>query len=421
MTLLNNNGYDGTVKSSKTCPSMASDDKLDMLISSYKEDDTRHSVVSEFLERLLFLAFEKNVSDIHIEPFENVSKVRMRTDGMLIPFSEIPIDLHVKLISCIKVKAALNIAEKRLPQDGHFKIWIDGVSVNVRVSTMAAVSGEKAVMRILSDNAVIDNRNYFGMSAENYKRFIPLLNLSGSAIYFSGPTGSGKSTTLYMLLEALASENINICTIEDPVEKSIFGINQMQINNIAGLTFETGLKAILRQDPDVIMVGETRDLQTAEISARAAMTGHLVLSTLHTKSAAESFLRLKDMGMEPYMISACVAGCVSQRLLRKVCPDCRKTIAVGQENELLSSYGIREVSEGEGCEKCHYTGYSGRVAVHEVLVKDENISKMIYCGADVSEIEKYAEEHGMITLKSSAAKLLRAGIISEREFRRVLY
>lgn len=395
------------------------DKELEDFLSSFAPEKIEQGFAVELLYKMLHTAFQMNVSDIHIEPFEDLTEIRIRKDGMLLPFSRIPKSLHMSLVSSIKVKSNLNIAEKRLPQDGHFKVNIADRSVDVRVSTMPVIYGEKAVLRLLSDNAFIDNRSCFGMSEENYERFRSILDISGGLIYLSGPTGSGKSTTLYMALERMASENINICTIEDPVEKSIFGINQMQINNMAGLNFETGLKAIMRQDPDVIMVGETRDILTAETSARAAMTGHLVLSTLHTKSAAESFVRLRDMGMEPYMISACVVGCVSQRLLRKVCPHCKKTIKVKENNELLTALGVYEASEGEGCEKCHFTGYSGRIAVHEVLIKDDNISKMIYSCAPASDIEKYAEEHGMITLKASALQLLKDGIISESEFRKV--
>lgn len=251
----------------------------------------------------------------------------MRIDGMHIDYLTLARTLHSSLIARTKIMSNLDIAEKRLPQDGHFKATIDGVDLNVRVSVIPTIYGEKAVLRYLTSSAAIDHSDQFGMEYENYMKFIGMLNNPHGIIYITGPTGSGKTTTLYMTLEHLSKKSVNISTIEDPVERNIANVNQMQVNAVAGLTFEQGLRALLRQDPDIIMVGETRDSETASISVRAAITGHLVLSTLHTNDAISSIVRLADMGIEPYMAANSLVGIMAQRLMRKVCPHCKKPMS----------------------------------------------------------------------------------------------
>mgnify|MGYP000281882381 CR=1 FL=1 len=264
------------------------------------EDDTP---IINLLNSLIQRAYSTNASDIHIEPFEDKTSVRMRIDGTIVDYVTLKKNVHNSLIARIKILAELDIAERRSPQDGHFKVRQPDGYLNIRVSVIPTVFGEKAVLRLLSNNARIDNGSQFGMLDEDYQKLLLMLRSPHGIIYLTGPTGSGKTTTLYLILEELAKRNVNISTIEDPVEKNLPRVNQMQVNPLAGLTFETGLRALLRQDPDIIMVGETRDSETAAISVRAALTGHLVFSTLHTNDAASSAIRLKDMGLEPYLIA----------------------------------------------------------------------------------------------------------------------
>ena len=283
--------------------------------------------IIRLLNSLIERAIKTGASDVHIEPFEKETRVRMRIDGAIMEYVNIQRNIHAPLIARIKILANLDIAERRLPQDGHFRVALDDGQVNIRVSILPTVFGEKAVMRIMASNRKLEHADHFGMDEYSYKQFAPLLNYPNGIIYITGPTGSGKSTTLYMVLEYLTGRNINISTIEDPVEKNLPGINQTQVNPVAGLTFDVGLRALMRQDPDVIMVGETRDGETAGTSVRAAITGHVVLSTLHTNDAVSSIVRLEDMGVETYLVANSLVGLVAQRLLRKVCPNCAKCCA----------------------------------------------------------------------------------------------
>ena len=274
--------------------------------------------IRDRLNSLLDRGYNTNASDIHIEPFEDKTLVRMRIDGTIVDYVTLQRSLHPSLIARIKIMSNLDIAEKRIPQDGHFRIRLEGENVNVRVSVIPTVFGEKAVLRLLSSNSVIAHADQYGMDIKTYRRFQEMLRSPNGIIYLTGPTGSGKTTTLYMILEHLAKRQVNISTIEDPVEKNLARVNQMQVNNTAGLTFDSGLRALLRQDPDIIMVGETRDAETAAISVRAAITGHLVFSTLHTNNAVSSIVRLVDMGLEPYLIANSLVGVVAQRLVRRL-------------------------------------------------------------------------------------------------------
>ena len=388
---------------------------------SIEEGDDDTPIINLF-NSILIRAYNSNASDIHIEPFENHTSVRMRMDGVICDFMTLQKNIHNSLIARIKILGDLDIAERRVPQDGHFRINIEGVNLNVRVSVIPTVFGGKAVLRLLASASSIDHMGTFGMTDKNYMIVKKMLQSPNGIIYLTGPTGSGKSTTLYMILEELSKRSVNISTIEDPVEKNVAKLNQMQVNNVAGLTFEVGLRALLRQDPDIIMVGETRDSETASISVRAAITGHLVLSTLHTNDAASSVVRLVDMGVEPYMIASSLVGIVAQRLVRKVCPFCATSGPMTPDEEAIAGVHIPEVKHAVGCRQCNNTGYKGRISIHEILVIDKNVRQMITKGAAVEEIKEYAiNEQGMSTLKKSALELVEQGVTTIDELIKVSY
>ena len=386
------------------------------------EDGDDDTPIINLFNNILVRAYNSNASDIHIEPFENQTVVRMRLDGVIADFMTLQKNIHNSLIARIKILGDLDIAERRVPQDGHFRISIEGVNLNVRVSLIPTVFGEKAVLRLLASASSIDHMGTFGMTEPNYELVRRMLQSPNGIIYLTGPTGSGKSTTLYMILEELSKRSVNISTIEDPVEKNVPKLNQMQVNNVAGLTFEVGLRALLRQDPDIIMVGETRDAETASISIRAAITGHLVLSTLHTNDAASSVVRLVDMGIEPYMIASSLVGIVAQRLVRKVCPMCGEWGPMTDEETAIAGVHLPQVKHIKGCRHCNNTGYKGRVSIHEILMVDKNVRRMITAGASVEEIKQYAvTKQGMSTLKQSAMELVKDGTTTVEELLRVAY
>ena len=378
--------------------------------------------VINLLNSLIKRAYSTGASDIHIEPFEHKTVVRMRVDGVIVEFVTLKKMLQAPLIARIKILSNLDIAERRIPQDGHFRIKVEEEQLNIRVSIIPTVFGEKAVLRLLSGNTQIDNRKTFGMSGEDYETFFNMLKAPNGIIYLTGPTGSGKTTTLYMVLEAISREQVNISTIEDPVEKNLSRINQMQVNPVSGLDFENGLRALLRQDPDVIMVGETRDAQTAEISIRAAITGHRVFSTLHTNDAVSTVVRLKDMGVEPYLIANSLVGAVAQRLMRKLCPHCKRGREITEKERLLFGGKMQTVYDPVGCPRCNGIGYMGRIAIHEIFRVDRDIRGMIMQGALTEEIEDYAiRTQGMRRLKDSALDLVRQGVTSTEEMVKVAY
>lgn len=390
------------------------------------EEDGDDTPIINLLNRLIHRAYTTNASDIHIEPFENKITVRMRIDGAIVEYvtlqKSLHASLHASLIARIKILGDMDIAERRLPQDGHFRTKIENEYVNIRVSVIPTVFGEKAVLRLLANNAEIEHPRTFGMEESEYQKLEKMLQSPNGIIYLTGPTGSGKSTTLYMILEEISKRQVNISTIEDPVEKNVPKINQMQVNNQAGLTFETGLRALLRQDPDVIMVGETRDMETASISVRAAITGHLVFSTLHTNDAVSSIARLEDMGLLPYMISGSLVGVIAQRLMRKVCPDCAEEVVPTEEEAAILGKDIHTIKRAKGCPVCNHTGYHGRIAVHEVLYVDKEIRKMIIEQRPAEEIEEYAIQHqGMKTLKQCGLEMVEKGLSTMEEMRKIAY
>lgn len=386
------------------------------------DDSNDEAPIIRLLNSLIERAIKTEASDIHIEPFEKETKVRMRIDGVIMEYVTIQRNIHAPLIARIKILSNLDIAEKRIPQDGHFRVKINDSFVNIRVSVLPTVFGEKAVLRIMAATGHLEHADHFGMDDFSYNQFFPMLNYPNGIIYITGPTGSGKSTTLYMVLEYLSGRHVNISTIEDPVEKNLPDINQTQVNPVAGLTFDVGLRALMRQDPDIIMVGETRDGETAGTSVRAAITGHMVLSTLHTNDAVSSIVRLEDMGVETYLVANSLVGLVAQRLVRKVCPHCARQMETTEQERLFLGEDVRVVTRGTGCAKCNNTGYKGRIAVHEILAINNDIRRMIINHTTIEEITRYAREvQHMRTLKESGLILVKEGKTTPEELFKISY
>ena len=393
--------------------------EIEATAAEMKEDP---ALIVKLLDSILIYGYNENASDIHLEPRENRMSVRIRIDGLLTEVLSLEKELHLPLIARAKIISGMDIAEKRLPQDGHIHEEIGGVEMDLRSSTIPTIYGEKAVLRFLNRDVPIDWADTFGMNAENYRKVLDILKRPNGIFYITGPTGSGKTTTLYMILERLLTAPVNIVTIEDPVEKNIDGISQMQVNKQAGLTFETGLRAALRQDPDIIMIGETRDGVTARTSVRAAITGHLVLSTLHTNDAVSAVVRMLDMGVEPYLAADSLSGILSQRLVRKICPKCAEETVPDEEEQKLLGPGIPKIRRGRGCSFCRNTGYKGRIAVHEVFIVDREIRKMIAKGSPVEEIREYAKEiQKLRPLKDDILELVKQGVTTVDEFVRLTY
>lgn len=387
------------------------------------ESSVNNTPVVKLVNNLVQQAYIRQASDIHIEPFENDVIVRMRIDGDLIEVMRLAPATLASVISRIKILSGMNIAEKRIPQDGRFNYTNDEFKVDLRVSTIPTMYGEKCVMRLLNTGGEsLLTFEQLGMSRETIARFDHMLSAPNGIILVTGPTGSGKSTTLYAVLNKLRKPTINITTIEDPVEKQMFGINQVQVNTKAGMTFASGLRALLRQDPDVIMIGEIRDYETAEIAVRASITGHLVLSTLHTNDAPSSIVRLIDMGVPPYLVAASVNAIIAQRLVKRLCPYCkRKRVVSDAEKALLDDYGIKEAYEPVGCPECNHVGYSGRIAIYEIVEMDHRIRKLISAETPIDDIRKVAAENGAEFLADSLRELVRKGITSLDEFNRIIY
>jgi len=387
-------------------------------------DEVSNAPIVRLIDSIIEQAVQVQASDIHIEPGEKDVRFRVRVDGVLKTEINIPKDLHSALVARVKIIGGMNIAEKRLPQDGRIEINVLGKQIDLRISVMPTWHGEKIVLRILDRSRFLVNKEKLGFSGENLLKFSELLKNPHGLILVVGPTGSGKTTTLYSMLNDLNVMHHNIITIEDPVEYLLAGINQTQVNVKAGLTFAIGLRALLRQDPDIVMVGEIRDKETAEIAVRAAITGHLVLSTLHTNDAVATIARLADMGVDSYLLAAAIAGVISQRLLRKICANC-KTIYNPQTYE-CEMLGIpfdqnRVFYKGGGCSMCDYSGYKGRLPVFEILVIDKKHKDMIGRRTPIEEIKQYSKETGMITLMDECVKLLDLGLTTVDEAIRVSY
>ena len=376
--------------------------------------------VVRLLNSIVAQAYHMRASDIHVEPGKQNVSVRFRVDGELIEAMLLNSSVHVSLITRLKILSGIDIGERRVPQDGRFSADVDGKAVNLRVSTLPTVYGEKAVLRIMGDNTldIVDVRDT-GISAENYARLEELMRSPNGIILVTGPTGSGKSTTIYAVLHQLSTPNVNVVTIEDPVEKLVDGISQVQINPKAGLTFASGLRSILRQDPDIIMIGEIRDVETARIAARAAITGHRVLTTIHTNDAASTFMRLVDMGVEPYIVASAVVGVVSQRLVRLVCPHCKREYEPDEKELSLWEWPRpKTFYRGSGCAHCNFTGYLGRTAIHEVVPMRHELSQLVVQRASVQESIRAL---GGRFLKDNLADLVREGKTTLAEYLRVTY
>ncbi len=396
-------------------------------VASGSDDDVH--LVSELLEKLLLRAVNMEASDVHIEPTQRDLVVRIRVDGMLMVAETLPISLANKLITRIKVLSRLDIAEKRMPQDGAFffkpeRLDVDIEGTNIRTSILPVVYGEKAVMRILPPHDSAVDLETIGMQADTLALFQQIVTTPYGIVLVTGPTGSGKSTTLYSVLRMLRSETVNITTLEDPVEvKMGGGINQTQVEPGPKISFAGALRAILRQDPDVIMVGEIRDGETVRVALQAAITGHLVFSTLHTNDAPSSFTRLADMGAEPFLVANSIRGILAQRLVRKVCPQCARPVEITASE--LRMFGLPEeeaftLLRGEGCEACGNKGYRGRSGLYELLIVDEGIQKMVAAQEPTSRIKDYAVRNlGFRTLREEGILKVRQGLTTPEEVMRV--
>ncbi|MGL4731427.1 MAG: GspE/PulE family protein [Clostridium sp.] len=369
-------------------------------------------------------AVNVKASDIHIEPLENRVKVRFRLDGQLKEIMSLEKKDLNAIVARIKILASLDIAKKRVPQDGRILTKVNGVDIDLRISTLPTVNGEKIVIRVLDKSSNNIGRAKLGLDSGDEEILKRIISKPHGIILATGPTGSGKSTTLYSLLRELNDESRNIITIEDPVEFSVEGINQVNVNYKTGLTFATGLRSILRQDPDVIMIGEIRDMETSEIAMRAAITGHLVLSTLHTNDAASTIVRLIDMGIEPYLIATSVIGVISQRLVRKVCLNCANDYEPNDYEKKLLNLDINEkatIKRKIGCPKCNYTGYKGRVGVFEIMEVDSKIRDSIINKESIDKVNCIAKKNGMNTIKEACIKKVLNKETTIEELIRVAY
>lgn len=387
--------------------------------------------VIRFIRTLLSRAVKENASDIHIEPYESKVTVRFRVDGVLYDVYEAPKQLSSAISTGIKVMAELNIAEKRVPQDGRFKIKVGSKEIDIRLSVVPVNFGERIVMRLLDKSSVVLDLADLGFEQNEIETIDALTNQKYGIFLVTGPTGSGKSTTLGACLKRINSPERNIITVEDPVEYNLPGIGQIAVNHKVGLTFATGLRAILRQDPDVVMVGEIRDKETAEIAIQASLTGHLVLSTLHTNDAPSSVTRMVDMGVEPFLISSSVVGVLAQRLLRVLCETCAETYTPDGKTlktanidlvELKEQYGVKsklKIKKAKGCTNCRFTGYRGRTCINELMIISDEIKLKILDREDANSIRRIAEKEGMKSLRYSAIQKMLNGTTSLEEILRV--
>jgi len=368
-------------------------------------------------------AFRADATDIHIEPFKTYTRIRIRVNGDLVELMNVSNVVHNSLTTRLKLISGMNIAEKRIPQDGRFTQVVDGTTLDVRVSSLPTVNGEKIVIRILSTGQIALRKiTDLGMTDYNYAMFESMIKCPHGVILVTGPTGSGKTTTLYAALGELAKPNVNVITVEDPVEKNIDGINQVQVNSKAGMTFAAALRSILRQDPDIVMIGEMRDSETVDIGIRAAITGHLVLSTLHTNDAASTIVRLVDMGVAPYMVATSLIGVIAQRLVKVLCPHCKTPrYSTEEENKLMKIDHSVQIFDACGCPSCNNTGYKGRTAIHEIIHCTSGVSTIIAQGGGKEQIEEVAKRNGTKLLRDNVSELVQRGDTSMDELIRVTY
>ena len=381
-----------------------------------KEDDVINNPAVRLVDSIIKEAIPYRASDIHIEPFEKSVKVRYRIDGDLHHRAEFPIEAYSAICARLKIMSGLNIAERRVPQDGRINLVIGGKEYDFRVSTIPTVFGEKFVIRILDKTTFHFTRSDLGFTEEENKVVDKMLTRPHGIILLTGPTGCGKSTTLYSFLKEVNSSLVNIVTVEDPVEYTMQGINQMQVNTKANMTFGVALRSILRQDPDIIMIGEIRDEETAEIAVRAAITGHIVFSTLHTNDAPGAITRLEDMGVEDYLVADALVGVIAQRLVKKLCPACKKKGRTNaREMEILRISEPTTISRPHGCQFCNYTGYKGRTAIHEIMYMNERMKNAVLKEKNLEVLRKLSAENGMVSLYDSCKSLVLKGVTSTQE------
>ncbi|SDD15604.1 type IV pilus assembly protein PilB [Terribacillus halophilus] len=406
-------------------------DILEAITNVYKEAETGESRLEtaaeaapaiRIVEQLISSGVQLKASDIHMDPYETEVQVRYRIDGDLRRERTLPKSIQAAVVARVKILANMNITETRLPQDGRIKLKMENIHVDLRISVLPTVFGEKVVIRILDLSNVIKGLDELDFSEENYQKYSRLIEQPSGLILFTGPTGSGKSSGLYASINHLNREQFNIITVEDPVEFELQGVNQMQVNSSIGLTFATGLRSILRQDPNIIMVGEIRDSETAEIAIRASLTGHLVFSTLHTNNAIASIPRLMDMNIEPYLVVSSVTGVIAQRLVKRICRDCKETYTpTNVEADLLEKHGLESdtLYRGRGCNSCKQTGYKGRMAVHEMLVVDDKIRELLIQQSSVDAIKQTALENGMKMLVDDGLEKAVQGMTTVDEVLRI--
>jgi len=399
---------------------------LEMYVDLKEDVSATDQHIVKAVNHLLSYSFDQRASDIHIEPKRDVSVVRMRIDGVLHTVYKLPKNVHNAVVSRIKTMSRLNMAEKRRPQDGRIKADKGGVEVEIRVSTVPVAFGEKVVMRVMDPDVLFQDLENLGFSKADMKRYDRFIRMPHGIVLVTGPTGSGKSTTLYSTLRTISSPEINIVTVEDPIEMIHEEFNQIGVQPSAGVTFATILRTILRQDPDVIMVGEMRDLETASNAVQAALTGHLVLSTLHTNDAPTSITRLLDLGVPSYLIQSTLIGVVAQRLVRKICNYCRESFEMDAEKlrDLgigISGNGPVKLFRGKGCIRCRGTGYQGRSGIYEVLPYTEGIRQLTTADADLEAIIRKAKEEGMVNLRDNAVRKLFNGMTTYQEVLRVTW
>ncbi len=394
-----------------------------------EDDSTSDAPTVRLVSSIISQASILGASDIHIEPFEDIVRVRYRIDGELQEVLQSPISVHAALVSRIKILGKMDIAEHRIPQDGRVESHVKNKKIDLRISTLPTIYGEKIVIRLLDQSNIQLTKEQLGFSPEQFEIFEDTLRQPNGIFLVTGPTGSGKTTTLYTTLSSVNTPNKNIITVEDPVEYKLRGINQVHVNAKAGLTFAAGLRSILRQDPDIIMVGEIRDNETAEIAVRAAITGHLVLSTIHTNDAASAISRLEDMGVEPWLISSALIGVLAQRLVRRICPNCKeeyhptvsdcKFLNLDPESDEAKNMILYR---GKGCTNCNHSGYKGRAAIHEILPIYKDIKSMIMKDATSDEIADFArKEHGVQSLWDDCMRLVMSGVTTVDEMVKVAF
>jgi len=421
-----NRAYDHSTSTENAVEGLDTDDSFENILALEEPEDLLEATDEEPVKRLvhsiLWQAAKAVASDVHIDPSPGETRTRYRIDGILHQMLMIPKQAHTTVVNRIKVMARLDIAQKGMPQDGRTMVLIAGKKIDIRVSTIPTVHGEKIVMRLLYQSERLMNLEELGLAPHILSFFNKMIHRSGGIILVTGPTGSGKTTTLYATLGEIDHEARNVITIEEPVEYKIPGYSQIEVKPKAGLTFAKALRSVLRQDPDVIMIGEMRDTETAKIAIQSALTGHLVFSTVHTNSAAATITRLIDMGIEPFLVSSTIIGVLAQRLVRQVCSNCIESYTPAAEE--LDELGVsqqqfeqsnKKLYKGKGCDQCHQTGYRGRVGIHELLIMDESLKNRITHTSDTNEIKRYAMQQGMHTLRMDGINKVLQGITTVKE------